>query len=154
MHSGAPNNSPACHQGSAKNLHKEIIRHVPTVTEEVEEVIQEVPQIQTVERVVEIPQTQVEAVDVHVPKIVTQEVLREVPVVQTHVQERLIEVPKIQTVERVVPVPQVQTVERVVPVPQTHYHQLTNFKPVATAVAQPPSTAVAPITSMCQLIGH
>uniref|UniRef100_A0A7S4LPE9 Uncharacterized protein n=1 Tax=Oxyrrhis marina TaxID=2969 RepID=A0A7S4LPE9_OXYMA len=106
--------SQLTNDGTIVNIRK--TRQVPVM--QVEERIVEVPkiEIQTVERIVEIPQIQYVDKIVEVPQI--QEVTKEVIKIQT--QEQIREVPRtvIQTVEKVVEVPQVQTVERVVQVPQ------------------------------------
>merc|ERR1711920_875994 len=54
-------------------------------------------QVETRERIVEVPQIQYQEVVRQVPMVMQQEVLKEVPVVQAQTRERIVEVPQVQT---------------------------------------------------------
>merc|ERR1712136_693268 len=109
--------------------------------------------VETVERVVEVPQVEVVERQVHVPQTVIQDVVREVRVPM--VQERIRHVRKqvVQTVEKIVHVPQLQHVE----VPEvtvrefTRQPSVTAFPlvsanvPMASVVVSAPATTVATI---------
>merc|ERR1712137_674529 len=93
-----------------------------------------VPQIQTVERLVEVPVNVPQPVTVHVPK----------PEVRERVE--YVKRPQVQMTERIVHVPQIQQVERIVEVPEIRVEEYTRYVdgPVPmTAVQVPRSQAGA-----------
>merc|ERR1712241_908357 len=91
------------------------------------------------ERVVEVPEIQVQTVERHVPVVQVQEIVKEV------------HIPQIQTVEKIVHIPQIQTVERTVEVPTLS--PTTVVAPAQRVVPQlPATTVVAPTVRSMQVV--
>ncbi|CAK0872526.1 unnamed protein product [Prorocentrum cordatum] len=90
---------------------REVIKEVPVVQVQTVERIQEVPQVQIQEVIREVPTVQVEEVikQVIVPQY--QEVIKHVPVPQIQTVEKIVEIPQMRVNTRHVQVPQIQTVE-------------------------------------------
>merc|ERR1719161_1142657 len=80
--------------------------------------VQDWPETQVVDRIVEVPQVQ--QVIREVPRIEYHEVIREVPKIEVRYQERPVMVPEVRVQDKVVEVPQVQEVVRRVPRIQVH----------------------------------
>jgi len=85
------------------------------------------PQVQYIEKIVDVPQVQTVEKRIPVPQIVNQEVVKERFVTQVREVTVPVAVPQVQYVERFVDVPQLQTVEKKVQVPQviTQERQVT-----------------------------
>merc|ERR1740129_1582561 len=110
--------------------------HIQTVDKVVK-----VPQVQTQEVVKHVPKVQIQTVEkvVEVPEFQTREVTREVPVPVIQKVEKIVEVPQIQTQEMVKHVPKVvkQVVEKVVEVPQVQTQEVVKHVPVPVHVEGP-----------------
>eukprot|EP00928_Gymnodinium_smaydae_P083425 TRINITY_DN6665_c0_g1_i1.p2 TRINITY_DN6665_c0_g1~~TRINITY_DN6665_c0_g1_i1.p2 ORF type:complete len:432 (-),score=83.99 TRINITY_DN6665_c0_g1_i1:145-1350(-) len=152
---------------------KEVVKYVPKVVHVPEVKYREVPQVQVVQQVVEVPEIVTKQVIKHRTKVEHREVIRQVARDVVQYRDREVEVPQpvpTVVVERRVPriqvqqeqyqVPQVQIVEKIVEVPQVQYvPQTVNVPKTETRVQvqhvrKPQIQIVEKIVDVPQVVHH